>query len=579
MSDLSKQTNEEKPLRTNPKFINEFGIVCFSISFSALVGAIVLAYIFRDDLGNATDKGPLWLVALPQILAIVGGSFAGFIWSRSWIQKQEINDQKALELANQKLTLEDRQKEFEHQKLESEKNRNIADAQFNARLLADQHQFQSNKFEERFNRILDDFAHDDPATRAGAASRFVSIAQVLDPGLSEDAHLTEKNNPYYMPAVRQLSQRLAMEGNKQVCKAIQGALSELSQWTTIQIDMRSEKDRSSFEEMQAKLVAEIAEVNRAAFGEWLETLAYYIAAELDSEQKRLISISANVGDSIERVIAVKFFSSSSKVPQGCDWCSNEALDKENFIRVFIRHERFLKAFRDSCDSSRLLDITGYSRSTQALFFARNALAAVLCTLPRAQENASGEIIENFVLGSAKSWLAFCFLTGADLQSSNLHNVSFFKSNLQGVDLFQTDLRKARLFDSDLSGAYLGYANLKGAYLQRARFVGADLRLANIEDILAHQTNFENADFSGAMVSEASLEAAVALHHSVLKAEFRRKEFEPKNNQWIVPERELNDKEFDQYAAIKRLLVEQKQIENDHEGPHDRPEPKERVGTV
>lgn len=567
MNDLAKQIEEDKPLRTNPKFIDGFGIVCFSISASTLIGAIYLAYVFKDALGNATDKGPLWLAALPQILAIVGGSFAGFIWSRSWIQKQEINDQKVLELANQKLALEDRQKEFEHQKLESEKNRQIADTQFNARLLADQHQFQSNKLEDRFNRILDDFASEDDASRAGAASRFVSIAQALEPGLDGGVPLTEKSNPYYMPSVRQLSQRLVMEENKRVCKAIQDALRELSQWTSKEAEKRKDEEpRRAYDEMQAKLTHELADVNRAAYIDWLEVLARYIHTQVTDSELNSPEYEGN--DLPSTLLAIFSEEGSDGLPRAMNWTGTPAIDNEAH-KVFLDSEHFKNAYweLDYQDEGQL--VAELKLSTMHLAFARDALADVLRTLPAPANLPEG------IDADWTTWnrdvsinLIRCFLIGAQLYRANLQKVFLNRANLQRANLEHSNLQGARLQISNLHGAHLSMADLRYSHLRSANLERADLMDSNMQYAQIQRAKLKGAHLESALVYASKLNLAESLPESALEAEFRKDEYNYETQNHEIPDRPLSSSEKAHYDSVRKVLIRQGTITENHVGPHD-----------
>jgi uncharacterized protein YjbI with pentapeptide repeats len=103
------------------------------------------------------------------------------------------------------------------------------------------------------------------------------------------------------------------------------------------------------------------------------------------------------------------------------------------------------------------------------------------------------------------------LSGADLSGVTLVGASLMGTRLCGVNLRGADLREARLRGADLQRAKLGGADLRGADLAGANLRGAYLRL----------TRLDEANFSGADVTDAAWLTQAQLGRSRLDEAVRR----------------------------------------------------------
>jgi hypothetical protein len=95
------------------------------------------------------------------------------------------------------------------------------------------------------------------------------------------------------------------------------------------------------------------------------------------------------------------------------------------------------------------------------------------------------------------------IRGANLRTANLEGANLYRVNLSGADLSEAnlcgsiltaaDLSGANLSGADLSGAILSAANLTGANLTGANLAGTNLYLADLREVIFHETRFNGAN--------------------------------------------------------------------------------------
>ena len=90
-----------------------------------------------------------------------------------------------------------------------------------------------------------------------------------------------------------------------------------------------------------------------------------------------------------------------------------------------------------------------------------------------------------------------------LYPSDPSSVDVLKEDLHGKDLQNTEYVKY-----DLSGQDLGEANLQGAYMSVTTAKNASFKGANMKDLIAYATRFDNADLSDANLTNGELMKSV-----------------------------------------------------------------------
>ena len=94
------------------------------------------------------------------------------------------------------------------------------------------------------------------------------------------------------------------------------------------------------------------------------------------------------------------------------------------------------------------------------------------------------------------------LSGAKLNSADLHAISFIHGNLSGASLNRSNLHGAYLIQAKLNGASLSNADLSDAYLNDASLVNAKLKNANLHHANLIGANLRNANLMGADLTDA-----------------------------------------------------------------------------
>ena len=90
-----------------------------------------------------------------------------------------------------------------------------------------------------------------------------------------------------------------------------------------------------------------------------------------------------------------------------------------------------------------------------------------------------------------------------LYPSDPSSVDVLKGDLHGKDLQNTEYVKY-----DLSSQDLGEANLQGAYMSVTTAKNASFKGANMKDLIAYATRFDNADLSDADLTNGELMKSV-----------------------------------------------------------------------
>jgi uncharacterized protein YjbI with pentapeptide repeats len=104
------------------------------------------------------------------------------------------------------------------------------------------------------------------------------------------------------------------------------------------------------------------------------------------------------------------------------------------------------------------------------------------------------------------------LRGATLVGADLRGADLKRANLAGADL-----GKAKLEDANLSGAYLLATDLRGADLVVASIRGADLRVASLSGANLRAADLSGANLNPADLSEANLSRANLREANLSKA--------------------------------------------------------------
>ena len=90
-----------------------------------------------------------------------------------------------------------------------------------------------------------------------------------------------------------------------------------------------------------------------------------------------------------------------------------------------------------------------------------------------------------------------------LYPSDPSSVDVLKDDLHGADLHNTEYVKY-----DLSNQDLGEANLQGAYMSVTTAKNSSFKGANMKDLIAYATRFDNADFTDANLTNGELMKSV-----------------------------------------------------------------------
>jgi len=99
------------------------------------------------------------------------------------------------------------------------------------------------------------------------------------------------------------------------------------------------------------------------------------------------------------------------------------------------------------------------------------------------------------------------LTGVVFKESNLSGANLSEANLVGADFSGAILHKTILKDADLTSATFVGADLAGAVLEEAICEKANLKNANLDQVIATDANFSEANLTEASLKEASLQGA------------------------------------------------------------------------
>ena len=100
-------------------------------------------------------------------------------------------------------------------------------------------------------------------------------------------------------------------------------------------------------------------------------------------------------------------------------------------------------------------------------------------------------------------LLFNPISATALYPSDPSSVDVLKEDLHGKDLQNTEYVKY-----DLSGQDLGESNLQGAYMSVTTAKNASFKGANMKDLIAYATRFDNADLSDANLTNGELMKSV-----------------------------------------------------------------------
>ena len=167
------------------------------------------------------------------------------------------------------------------------------------------------------------------------------------------------------------------------------------------------------------------------------------------------------------------------------------------------------------------------------------------------------------------------LRQANLRRANLKQAKLYSAVLSQADLRGADLREANLILAILSGgaknraiavnsiaqmtrldrANLSQANLMSAFISyQVSFKGADLSLANLTDaqvegVLFHNANLQNADFSRANLKEAIFRMANLSHAVLVNAKLRGTDFRGAKNLTIEQVKSAQQWEQASYDAV------------------------------
>jgi uncharacterized protein YjbI with pentapeptide repeats len=120
------------------------------------------------------------------------------------------------------------------------------------------------------------------------------------------------------------------------------------------------------------------------------------------------------------------------------------------------------------------------------------------------------------------------LEGANLKEARLEKVNFNSANLDGASLEGANLKGANLEGADIEGAYLEGTNLEGANLKGAKLKLANLKLANLELANLKGANLEGANLERANLKGANLEGANLKRANLESANFERVNLEGAN---------------------------------------------------
>lgn len=116
--------------------------------------------------------------------------------------------------------------------------------------------------------------------------------------------------------------------------------------------------------------------------------------------------------------------------------------------------------------------------------------------------------------------------GAALSGASFHGTNLDGANLDGVDLSKADftgasLRNTSLVGANLAGSDFANADLTGAVVHGADFTGASFVDARLNDLAAHEAQFDRANFQGAGLNGADFTDASLQHAFVLGSQFDR----------------------------------------------------------
>ena len=98
-----------------------------------------------------------------------------------------------------------------------------------------------------------------------------------------------------------------------------------------------------------------------------------------------------------------------------------------------------------------------------------------------------------------------------LYPSDPSSVDVLKDDLHGADLHNTEYVKY-----DLSNQDLGEANLQGAYMSVTTAKNSSFKGANMKDLIAYATRFDNADFTDANLTNGELMKSVLMEQLLME---------------------------------------------------------------
>lgn len=368
-------------------------------------------------------------------------------------------------------------------------------------MASEQKQFQRRILEERFNRILDDFAHDDLATRAGAADRIVTMAQVVDPGSNQDTNLSEANYPFYFSVIRLLAQRLVIGEDERLCRAYQDALFEILSWTQQRVEAAEEGNRrKAADVVQAKVLHHLAKVNRVAYADWLTSLAKCLKARFEDEQIKLVD-----GENVEFVgslIKILIEREFEDIPR-MKWSSNLMADHHAY-HIHFSKPRFKEEFFEHEPVDEDEELAILNQATRHLRYSRDVLAKGIRSLPM-------PVLEP-LLDDVKTIPGGAF---EKLQRQQV--IAFDGCFLQGANLYASKLQGASVTHANLIGASISQSRLEGV-----NFVESSMAFGDISRVKLTEADLFNVDLTGTFLFGVDFSDVKHISRSVLTAEFRER---------------------------------------------------------
>jgi hypothetical protein len=479
---------------------SSFGVFIVLLAALLTAGLSYPRIVAALNWNEAGPKGPLWFAILPQVGVVLGASIGGWLWARTWIQKQE-----AIRVQAETAAVQAGAAKLQERSLDA------AASQFEKNLESEREQFERKLLEDRFNRILDDLGSSEVATRIGASSRLSVIAKTQTSLTAADRANPESLFPLLRSGYTQLLGRALVDNNERVGRACCAGITDLFKWICQEMSHAMPNDVTTaerVEDLQIHLIQEASESNRSAYSR----LKSVITSLSDRVCTRREDPKNFLNEELLPELETLTWSLSTRrrwIPQGS---LRRIINQSYPLRPLYPRE--LKV-----EEIEALELDYMTASTQMLI-ARDILCGCLNALPKPvhiplTSASPKEIRENGFIwqdGFRRAYIEGCFLPGSQ----------FDTANLEGITFVNCDLRKAHFVSCNLSGGGFQDSILDNVYFQSLIAIGMQCGATRFREVHFNGAQLialisTSCDFSKSRLSHVNLEGAILMNPNFREA--------------------------------------------------------------